>query len=190
MIHLPEQQILPLFRPFALGNVTGNFGRADDIAAEVSDWRNGQRNIDEASVLALSDRLVMVDPLTAPDAFEDFGFFVMAIGRNEYSHRLADRLLARVAEEALRATVPARNDAVDVFRNDGVVGRFDNRGVVLRGFFVSFALGDINQHVDCADELVRRRRAEASGKQERDSACHRVAQRWPPPLSRRIQFSA
>src|SRR5271166_4308243 len=123
MIHLPEQQILPLFRPFALGNVAGNFGRADDISAEVSDWRNGQRNIDQASVLALSDRLVMVDPLTAADAFEDSWFLVVAIGRNEHRHRLADRFLARIAEEALRASVPARDDAVDVFGNDGVVGR-------------------------------------------------------------------
>src|SRR5271170_6166284 len=115
MIHLPEQQILPLFRPFALGNVTRNFGRADDIAAEVSDWRNGQRDINEAAVLALSDGLVVVDPLTATDAFEDSGFFVVTIGRNEHSQRLADRFLARVAEETLRAAVPARDDAIDVF---------------------------------------------------------------------------
>ena len=167
MIHLPEQQILPLFRPFALGDVTRNFGRADDIAAEVSDWRNGQRNVDEASILALSDSLVMVDPLTATDAFEDSRFFVVAIDRNEQSHRLADRFLAGIPEETLRAIVPARNDAVDVFRKDGVVGRFDNRGVVLRGFFVSFALGDVNQHVDCAEELsgvvAQRRRVSKKG---------------------------
>ena len=64
---------MPLFRPFAVGNVADNFGRADDIAAEVSDWRNGERNIDGPSILALSDRLVMVDLLTAADAFEDLG---------------------------------------------------------------------------------------------------------------------
>ena len=121
MFHLPEQQILPLFRPFALGNVAGNFGRADDIAAKVSDWRNGQRNIDEASVLAHSDRLIMVDPLTTPDAFQDSGFFVTAIGWNEHRHRLAYRLPARVAVEALRATIPARDNAVNVSREDGVV---------------------------------------------------------------------
>jgi len=89
---------LPLLRPFTLGDVTGNFGRADDIAAEVSDGRNGQRNINEASVLALSDRLVMVDPLTAPDALEDSRFFFVAISGNEHSHRLADSFLARIAE--------------------------------------------------------------------------------------------
>src|SRR5271165_5071413 len=98
MIHLPEQQILPLFRPFALGDVTGNFGRADDIAAKVSDRRNRQRNIDRASVLALSDRLIVVDPLTTPDAFENSGFFVVAISGNEQSDRLADRFLGRIAE--------------------------------------------------------------------------------------------
>ena len=109
----------------------------------------------------------MVDPLTAADAFEDSRFFVVAIGRNEHSHRLADRFLARVPEEALRATVPALNDAVDVFRKDGVVGRFDNSGQALRGFFVSFALSDINQHVECAEELsvavAQRRRVSKKG---------------------------
>src|SRR5271163_559124 len=68
MIHLPEQQVLPLLRPSALSNVTGNFGCADDIAAGVSDWRNGQRNVDETPVIALSDGFVVLDPLAAADA--------------------------------------------------------------------------------------------------------------------------
>ena len=114
MLHLPEQQILSLLRPLAFGNVAGDFRRAYDGASGVSDWRNGQRNVDAATVLALSNCLVLVDPLAAKDAPEDHWLLIVAIWRNEKGGLLADRFLSGVAEEPLRATVPAHDDAVDV----------------------------------------------------------------------------
>ena len=124
MLHLPEQQILSLLRPLAFGDVTGDFRRAYDGASAVSDWRNGQGNVDTATVFALPNCLVLVDPLAAADALEDLWLLIVAIWRNEKGGLLADRFFSGVAEEPLRATVPARDDAVEVLRKNRIVGRF------------------------------------------------------------------
>ena len=64
-------------RPFGFRDVAGDFRGADDFAFFVFDRRNSEGNIDEASVLALSNRLVMINPLTPTDTFEDHRFFVV-----------------------------------------------------------------------------------------------------------------
>ena len=74
MTHLAEQQSLPLFRPLRSEMSRAILDAPMTLPREVSDWRNGERNINEPSILALSNRLVMVDLLTAADAFEDSGF--------------------------------------------------------------------------------------------------------------------
>ena len=50
-------------RPLGCGNVTGDLRGGDDFAFFVFDRRNGEGNIYEASVLALSNRLVVMDSL-------------------------------------------------------------------------------------------------------------------------------
>jgi hypothetical protein len=87
-----------------LCDVAGDFRGADDLAFFIFDRRNSDGNINEASVLALSYRLVMINPFTAPDTFEDHGFFVVPIGRNNYGHRPADGFLGRVAKKPLGPT--------------------------------------------------------------------------------------
>ena len=57
----------------ALGNVAGDFRRADDFAFRILDRRNGQRNIDPASVLAHTNGFIVLDALTASDTFENRG---------------------------------------------------------------------------------------------------------------------
>ena len=74
---------------------------ADDLAFFIFDRRNSDGNINKASVLALSYRLVMVNPLIATDTFEDHGFFVVPIGRNNHGHGPADGFLSRVAKEPM-----------------------------------------------------------------------------------------
>ena len=55
--------------------------------------------------------------------------------------RLADDLVGRVPEHALGRAVPGRDDPVERFRDDGVVGRFDDGGETPR---VRFELGDVS----------------------------------------------
>ncbi len=66
----------------ALGNVADDFRRADDFAFRVLDGRNGQRNIDRASMLARTNCLIVLDALTTSDTFENRGLLLMPIRRN------------------------------------------------------------------------------------------------------------
>jgi hypothetical protein len=84
-------------------------------------------------VLALSNRLVVIIPLTATATFEDHGFFVVPIGRNKYRHRPANGFLGRIAKEPLSTLVPTGDDAVEVLGMDRVVRRLYDRRVVLSG---------------------------------------------------------
>ena len=45
---------------------------------------------------------------------------------NQDRHRFADDFLRRIAKNPLRPLVPAGDDAIEVFADDGVVGGFDN----------------------------------------------------------------
>ena len=64
------------FGPFALGDVARNLRGADDRAVFVPYRRNGQRNVDDAAVLAAPDSLKVLDALAAPDTLQDSRFFI------------------------------------------------------------------------------------------------------------------
>ena len=69
----------------------------------------------------------------ATDTFEDHGFFVVPIGRNNHGQGAVDGFLSRVAKKPLGPAVPTRDHAVEVFGKDCVVRQFYDRRVVLRG---------------------------------------------------------
>src|SRR5579871_1973560 len=54
----------------ALSNVAGDLGSADHFAFRTSHRGNGQRDVDQASILALTHGLIMLDAITALDAYE------------------------------------------------------------------------------------------------------------------------
>ena len=51
--------------------------------------------------------------------------------RDDDRYRLADRLLGGKSEKPLRASVPAEDHAIEILRQDGVVGRLDNGLIVV-----------------------------------------------------------
>ena len=115
MVHLAKEQFQPLLRPFTFGNIARNFRSANDFATFVFDWRHGQGNIYETTILCLPDRLVVIDAFAPPDSAKDEGFFVMPIHWDEKGDRLPHRFFRGVAEEKLGAAVPARDDPIQVF---------------------------------------------------------------------------
>ena len=133
MTHFSQQQALPFPRFFQLGDVARNLGRADNRPARVPDRRNGQRNVDQAPVLALAHGLEVVDSLAAMDLLEDRRLFVLAVGRYNDGHWPADSLFGGKAEKPLGAAVPTQDQAVGILGQDGVVRRFHNGSVVLGG---------------------------------------------------------
>src|SRR5262245_52918723 len=113
MLELLHQQDLPLGRPLASGDVAGDLRRADDSAVGVLQRRYGEGDIDRIAVLVPAYGLVVIDVLAAPDTRQDFRFLIRAVGRNQDGDRPADRLFGGIAEQALRAAIPARDDAVE-----------------------------------------------------------------------------
>jgi hypothetical protein len=57
----------------------------------------------------------------------------MPIERDQKGDRLSHRFFRGIAEEKMSATVPARDDAVQVFWKYGVDRGLDNGGVMLGG---------------------------------------------------------
>ena len=71
--------------PFALSYVASDFRCADDFALGVSDWRNGQRNLNQTPMPALPNGFIMFDALPVSDALNDRNFLFLVIGWNQES---------------------------------------------------------------------------------------------------------
>ena len=57
---------------------------------------------------------------------QDLGLFVLAVVWNDGLHGFAKHVVGRVAEYLFGPMVPARNDALHRFADDGVVGRVND----------------------------------------------------------------
>ena len=84
---------------------------------------NAQRNVQQRAVFAAADCFVVVDALAAPDALQDARLFIEPTGRYEHGDRLADRFRRCVTKEPHGPVIPTGDDAVEVFADDGIVGR-------------------------------------------------------------------
>src|ERR1700678_2800802 len=60
-----------IFRLFALGDVPGNFGSADNDTIAIPDWGNGHRNVYRRAVFPDPHRFEVFNALATPDASED-----------------------------------------------------------------------------------------------------------------------
>jgi hypothetical protein len=107
--------------PFALRYVASDFRCAYDLAPSVSDRRNGQRNVDQISMLALPNGFKRFDALAAPDSLNDPFFLLLVIEWDQNRNRLADDFLGHIAKNPLRAAIPTRDDAIEALADDCVV---------------------------------------------------------------------
>src|SRR5258705_10312888 len=93
----------------------------------------------------------MLDLLPPADAFENLVLFALMTSRNDQPNRPADSLLRRVSEHALSSRIPRRNQAVQVFAHDGVIGRFNDRREARAIAFGVFPSGDVARDFRDAD---------------------------------------
>src|SRR5262245_10857743 len=120
MLDFAGQQLVTCLGELFLADVASNNRRAHDFPCLVLHRRNGERDVNEARVLALANRLVVVNVLTTSDALENFRFLAVTISRKKDCEGLADHFLGGVAEEALRPKIPARDYTVEVLAQDRI----------------------------------------------------------------------
>src|SRR5690606_20087808 len=83
------------------------------------------------------------------DAPQDCLFLVADGGREQYGHRAPDGLFRRIAVQALGTPVPARDSAVEVLADDGVVRRIDDGRQPRPGLVRP---GEVHHHVEAAGD--------------------------------------
>ena len=66
-------------RLLSFGNISGDFGGANDNPFLVFQGRDRQGNINLRSVLALANRLIVVNPLALTNSRKDLTLFVLPI---------------------------------------------------------------------------------------------------------------
>jgi hypothetical protein len=90
------------------------------------DGRHAHRDLQQAAVLALSDRLVVVDPIAHTDPAQNLIDLGVAIIRHEDRDVAADGLSGPEPVQTLGGGVPGQNGPVQALREDGVVRPGDN----------------------------------------------------------------
>lgn len=70
------------------------------------DWGDGQRQLDEGSVVGPPHGLEVLDALVGSNAAQHVALFMLQVGGNEHAEQLADGLLGRVVKDAFSGRVP------------------------------------------------------------------------------------
>src|SRR5665809_127016 len=145
MPHFSHQESLSILGQFALGNVSSNFRGTNDLAVEVFHRRNSDGHMDEPSILALPDGVERGNTFPSSEPLNYLSFFFISIQWHQKCDRSADGLLSRVTENALSASIPTRDNAVQSFAENRVIRRFDNKGKSLRcsGCLLKLLLDDV-----------------------------------------------
>src|SRR5207244_116882 len=114
-------------------DVTGDRRRPDDPPLPAPDRRHRDGHVDAPPVLPYPYSLVVLDPFTASDAFEDHRQLVLRDRDPDWPP--PDALAGRVPVEPLGAGVPARDHAIECRADDRVVrGLHDGSGEGQRCF--------------------------------------------------------
>ena len=84
---------------------------------------------------ATPNGLELFDPLSPPDTRENLTFSVVSVFRNNNRDRLANCLFGSVAEDALCASIPTYDNAIEIFAYDYVFARLYDRRYPTQSLF-------------------------------------------------------
>src|SRR5947199_9352446 len=105
------------------------------MPALVFDWGNCQGNVEQRSVFSASYRVVTNDPLAPAQPFDNSQLFIVALRRNQSGDRFADDFISRVAKETFRFFVPTGDHFVEIFADDRITKRLNDRSQATVRFF-------------------------------------------------------
>src|SRR5262249_25298933 len=92
-----------------------------------------ERDRNERTIFSPTDRIEMIDFLTATNAGEHFVFFALTIVRNDRADRMSDHLDSGIAEHPLGCAIPRRDNAVQILADDRIVARRHDSRQSVRG---------------------------------------------------------
>src|ERR1700683_5752641 len=70
------------FGAFTLGNIPGDLRHSNDRSVFVDYGRDGERKVHQTSILATAHRFVVIDAVSASNAFNNGGLFVGSVRRD------------------------------------------------------------------------------------------------------------
>src|SRR5690606_19763875 len=130
-----------------VGDIPGDLRDAGDFAA-CRDGRYRQRNIDQFAAFGDALGFKMFDGLTGPHALQNIFLLLVPLFGDDFQDRLPDHFRGRIAKNLFRGVVPAHDDAVQCFADNGVVGTVDDGDQLGIIDFGRLALGDIQYRSD------------------------------------------
>src|SRR6185295_7119588 len=102
--------------------------------------------------------LEMLDALSMSNTLENVRLLTYAVRWNELVDGLADPFGGAVTEQLFGAAVPTRDVAVEVFADDGVIGRIHNgcqEHLVAFGSLQTPAIADISRDFGSPDDVAQ-----------------------------------
>ncbi len=111
----------------ALGDVTSDFGSADNGTRGVAKRRDGDRHQNVLAIFTDTCGFKVTNSLASGNAVKNIDLFVDAVGRHKHAHGLADSLGCGITENTFGSSIPGGDGAIEGFADDGVVGIFDDR---------------------------------------------------------------
>src|SRR4026207_2199977 len=117
----------------------------------------------------------MFDATPASDPFENGRLFIVSLFRNQQTYGFADHLVGFVAKYSFRTFVPARDDAIEILRDDRIFRSFCHRAKLPKSKLcllpvVDFDKQKINSGVECGDCSYQQEADENEGN-ERGKLC-------------------
>jgi len=109
-------------------DVTRDRGGANDLAVDIAQRRNADRNIQSAPVFGQAQRFVVFDAHAARNLSQDFRDLMRTIIRHQHGNVLADHLFRRISVDAFRPAVPGGNRAIETLGQNGIFRGVNNRG--------------------------------------------------------------
>ena len=86
----------------------------------------------QTPVLVLAHRLIGIDTLPSPQAFENGRFLIVPFWRYQDTYGLTDHFVGGIAEQALCTLIPAGDYAVQILGHNRIVRRLDDSGETTR----------------------------------------------------------
>src|SRR5713226_8899747 len=111
-------------------DITGYSRRPYNIARAILERGNGDGDSQDDAVLAHPLRLIVVNALSLANMLHDLRKFIFSIWCKEYRDWLTYDFLSAVPIHALRRCIPASDNAIQIFTNNGIIRRFYNSSQV------------------------------------------------------------